>query len=90
MHYWTLNNNNNNIIIYHLCAGTEATQPVTETAEEHKKNTPIQTIRVVIANRYSSWTIFRYPPTSVQYEKYFDILSQYSLRNTSRILIGQY
>jgi len=83
MHYWTLNNNYN-LIIYFLCVGTTATRPITETAQEHEENTPIKTI--VIANRYSLWTIFLYPPASAQYEIYFDILNQYSLRNTSYLL----
>ena len=34
-------NNNNSIqtVLYYLCAGTTATRPVTQTAQEHKENT---------------------------------------------------
>jgi hypothetical protein len=36
------NNNNNNSILYYLCAATTAARPITEIAQEHKKNTQIQ------------------------------------------------
>jgi len=36
------NNNNNNTFLHYLCVGKTTTRPITQTAQEYKKNTQIQ------------------------------------------------